>query len=110
MRKSEVSYIDVSGVIELSWPRLQISSRRFGQPVIRQRAPIALQKGHARVVQERLIEDQFKDVDSAGPVMYADFMQAEPGHLERRHAQGTLAAFGRALLDRHDIQISQERR
>lgn len=39
-----------------------------------------------------------------------DFMQAEPGHLERRHAQGTLAAFGQALLDRHGIQISQERR
>jgi DNA-binding MarR family transcriptional regulator len=55
LRKTEVSYIDVSGVIDLTWPRLRISTRRFGQPVIRQRAPIALQKGHARVVQELLI-------------------------------------------------------
>jgi hypothetical protein len=63
--------------------------------------------GELRDQLRRLIEDQFKDVDSVRPVMYADFIQVEPGHLERRHAQGTLAAFGRAILDRHGIQISQ---
>lgn len=41
----------------------------------------------------RLINDQFKDTDSAGSVMYADFLEAKPGDLERRHAHGTLAAF-----------------
>ena len=39
--------------------------------------------------------------------MYADFMQAEPGHLERRHARGTLAAFGNALGKRHGIQLGR---
>lgn len=55
LRKNEVSYIDVGGVVEVSWPRLRVSARRFGQPVMRRRSPIALQKGHARVVQELLI-------------------------------------------------------
>lgn len=55
LRKGEVSYIDVGGVVEVSWPRLRVSARRFGQSVMRRRAPIALQKGHARVVQELLI-------------------------------------------------------
>ena len=55
LRKSEVSYIDVSGVAEITWPRLHVGTRHFGQRVIRQRAPIALQKGHARVVQELVI-------------------------------------------------------
>src|SRR5215472_2622949 len=55
LRKGEVSYIDVGGVVEVSWPRLRVSARRFGQPVMRRRSPIALQKGHARVVQELLI-------------------------------------------------------
>lgn len=53
----------------------------------------------------RLINDQFKDTDSAGPVMYADFLEAKPGDLERRHAHGTLAAFGDALK-RRDIQVN----
>lgn len=55
LRKGEISYIDVGGVVEVSWPRLRVSARRFGQPVMRRRSPIALQKGHARVVQELLI-------------------------------------------------------
>jgi hypothetical protein len=55
----------------------------------------------------RLITDQFKDTGSAGPVMYADFLEATPGALERRHAQGTLAAFGSALLKRHRIQLGR---
>lgn len=55
LRKDGFSYIDVGGVVEVSWPRLRVSARRFGQPVMRRRSPIALQKGHARVVQELLI-------------------------------------------------------
>jgi DNA-binding transcriptional ArsR family regulator len=55
LRKAELSYIDVGGIADINWPRLRLSTRRFGQPVIRRRSPIALQKGHARVVQELLI-------------------------------------------------------
>lgn len=54
----------------------------------------------------RLISDQFKDTDAAGPAMYAGFLEANPGDLERRHAHGTLAAFGQAL-SRHGIQLSR---
>lgn len=54
----------------------------------------------------RLISDQFKDTSAAGPVMYADFLEANPGDLERRHAHGTLAAFGQALT-RRGIQLSR---
>lgn len=54
----------------------------------------------ARSQLHRLISDQFKDINAAGPIMYADFIEADPGELERRHAQGTLAAFGQALYHR----------
>lgn len=54
---------------------------------------------------QRLINDQFKDTDSAGSVMYADFVEAKPGDLERRHGHGTLTAFGDALK-RRGIQLT----
>ena len=44
-----------------------------------------------------LIEDQFRDSTSVGPTAYAAFLQADPGDAERRHALGTVAAFGRSL-------------
>ncbi|HUY47142.1 MAG TPA: winged helix-turn-helix domain-containing protein [Streptosporangiaceae bacterium] len=55
LREAELSFIDVSGVADISWPRLRIVARHFAQPVRRQRSPVPLQKGHARVVQELLI-------------------------------------------------------
>lgn len=45
----------------------------------------------------RLVTDQFRDVASAGPVMYADFLETDDGGSDRRHAHGTVAAFGKAL-------------
>lgn len=45
----------------------------------------------------RLVTDQFRDIASAGPAMYADFLEADDGGAERRHALGTVAAFGKAL-------------
>jgi hypothetical protein len=53
----------------------------------------------------RLISDQFKDTSAVGPVMYADFLEADTSDLERRHAHGTLAEFGQALT-RRGIQLS----
>jgi len=55
LRNAEVSFVDVSGVAEISWPRLRVSARRFGRPVKRRRRPLSFQKGHALVVQELLI-------------------------------------------------------
>jgi hypothetical protein len=48
----------------------------------------------------RLITDQFRDIDSIGPRAYADFFGAEPGAAERRHAAGTIGAFGDELRQR----------
>lgn len=45
----------------------------------------------------RLITDQFRDIASVGPTMYADFLEADNGDAERRQASGTVAAFGKAL-------------
>lgn len=48
----------------------------------------------------RLLDDQFQDTDAAGPTMYADFLEAEPGEAERRHAYSSMTAFARALRNR----------
>jgi Nucleotidyl transferase AbiEii toxin, Type IV TA system len=45
----------------------------------------------------RLIRDQFRDTASAGPAMYASFVDVDDREAERRHASGTVAAFGKAL-------------
>jgi AraC-like DNA-binding protein len=55
LRHAELSFIDVSGVADIVWPRLRLSTRRFARPVKRRRAAIPLQKGHALVTQELLI-------------------------------------------------------
>ncbi len=55
LRNAEVSFVDVSGVAEINWPRVHVSARRFGKPVKRRRGPLAFQKGHGLVVQELLI-------------------------------------------------------
>jgi hypothetical protein len=52
----------------------------------------------------RLVDDQFRDIRSAGPTMYAEFLDARPGDLERRHAQGSITAFAQALRKR-DIEF-----
>ena len=48
----------------------------------------------------RLINDQFRDIESAGPVMYADFLEAQPRNRELRHSHGSIAALGQALRKR----------
>lgn len=55
LREAGVSFIDVAGTAEISWPRIRVSSRRFGQPVTRRRDGVPMQKGHALVAQELLI-------------------------------------------------------
>ncbi len=44
-----------------------------------------------------LVDDQFRDEGSVGPTAYARFLEAEAADGSRRHALGTLFAFGRAL-------------
>lgn len=44
-----------------------------------------------------LVDDQFRDEKSVGPTAYATFLEAEPAEGARRHALGTVVAFGQAL-------------
>jgi Nucleotidyl transferase AbiEii toxin, Type IV TA system len=48
----------------------------------------------------RLIADQFQDTTAAGPAMYETFHGAPAKESHRRHAHGTLRAFGSALRER----------
>lgn len=45
----------------------------------------------------RLVNDQFRDRDSAGPAMYSTFVDEDGSDRERRYAHGTVAALGKAL-------------
>ena len=55
LRSSGVSFVDVSGVAEISWPRVRVSAGRFNRSQKRRRAPLPMQKGHAVVAQCLLI-------------------------------------------------------
>lgn len=55
LRDAEVSFLDVSGVAEIDWPRLRVSARRFGKPTKRATSTVPLQKGHGVVTQELLM-------------------------------------------------------
>jgi len=46
-----------------------------------------------------LVNDQFRDEGSVGPTAYATFLESESVDGARRHALGTVAAFGRALTE-----------
>jgi hypothetical protein len=48
----------------------------------------------------RLVHDQFRDIRSAGPIMYADFLEVQPRDRELRHARGSIAALGEELRKR----------
>lgn len=52
----------------------------------------------------RLVDDQFLDTGSVGPVAYAAFLEVESVDSERRHAHGSIAALGDALQEQ-GIQI-----
>lgn len=54
LRDAGLSFVDVSGVADICWPRLRVVERHFGQQMRRRRSPLPLQKGHAAVAQELL--------------------------------------------------------
>lgn len=55
LRDAEVSFLDASGVVEIDWPRLRVSARKFGKPAKRITSSLPLQKSHGAVTQELLI-------------------------------------------------------
>ena len=54
LRAADISFVDVSGVAEINWPRLRISTGQFALEAQRRRIALPMQKGHAVVVQELL--------------------------------------------------------
>lgn len=52
LRRSNVSFVDPSGVAEISWPRLKVSSGQFARRSERSRAALPMQKSHAVATQE----------------------------------------------------------
>jgi hypothetical protein len=63
LRQAGLSFIDVAGVAEIAWPRVQVSTRHLTGPAERRTTAIPLQKGHALVVQELLIACQRNPAD-----------------------------------------------
>lgn len=55
LRSAGVSFLDTSGVAEIRWPRVKISTGQFTRKVERRRAPLPLQKGHAIIIQELVL-------------------------------------------------------
>jgi hypothetical protein len=56
LRSAGLSFVDVSGVADIRWPRITVRASRGGQNVRRRRAPLPFQKNYARVVQVILID------------------------------------------------------
>lgn len=55
LRRARVSFVDHSGVAEISWPRLKVSSGQFARPRERSRASLPMQKSHAVAVQALVV-------------------------------------------------------
>jgi DNA-binding transcriptional ArsR family regulator len=111
LRKAELSFIDVTGIVDINWPRIRVTARRFAQPVRRKRSPIPMQKGYARVVQELLIvtagsaTPTISDLaDGAGVSLStasrAISQLAEHGLVTKERSGGHIAV---ALIDRVEI-------
>lgn len=49
---------------------------------------------------DRLVADQFRDEKSVGPTAYAEFLNDHAAPGDRRHAVGTVSAFGHAMWER----------
>ncbi len=52
LRSSGISFIDLSGVTVINWPRIQAISSRSFEAVQRHRSPLPFQKGYGRVIQQ----------------------------------------------------------
>lgn len=113
VREAGVSFVDVSGVAEIHWPRIDVSERRFGKPVRRKRAALPFQKSHALVVQELLILSADgttptigEVAESAGvslPTASKAISQLEEHGLVAKHRDGTRVMVG--VIDRVAIAV-----
>jgi len=104
LREAGVSFVDVSGVAEIDWPRVRVSARRFGRPVQRQRASLPLQKGHAAVTQELLVQATCGSRPSIGEIA----MSAGVSVPTASKAVSQLEAHGLVVKHRDGHRVSVE--
>jgi MarR family len=55
LRRAGLSFMDVGGVVDISWPRLRVTTGQFAKEALRRRDAMPLQQGHALVAEELLI-------------------------------------------------------
>ena len=101
LRTAGVSFVDVSGIAEVNWPRLKLSTGQFARPVLRQRAPLPMQKGHAVVVQELLTASFGREVPTVGELA----LRAEVGLSTASRSITQLAAHGLVEKQRHGSNV-----
>ena len=104
LRAAEVSFVDVSGVAEINWPRLSISTGHFAHQAQRQRMALPMQKGHAVVVQE-LLSAAFK---GERPTIGELAHRATVGLSTASRAIGQLAQHGLVTKVRSGSNVSVE--
>jgi DNA-binding transcriptional ArsR family regulator len=96
LRAAEMSFVDVSGVAEIHWPRLRFSTARFTRTNQRRRIATPMQKGHAVIVQE-LLSSSFRGE------------QPSIGDLAQRAGVG-LSTASRAIAQLADHGLVEKRR
>jgi hypothetical protein len=106
LRASQVGYLDRSGAAEVHWPRLDVQSTRLWSRRLRRTDPVPLQKGHALVAQEVLLDSLRRETPSINEVAEA----AEVAQPTASKAVSQLAAAGlltKRRIDRrtqvHDV-------
>jgi len=104
LREAGVSFVDVSGVAEIDWPRVQVSARNFGRPVQRHRTALPLQKGHAAVTQELLVQA----IDGSKPSIGEIAMSADVSLPTASKAVSQLEAHGLVVKHRDGHRVSVE--
>lgn len=95
LRAAEVSFVDVSGVAEINWPRVRFSTGQFARPIQRKREFVPMQKGHAVVVQQLLAASFAGDRPTIGELAQS----AAVGLSTASRSMSQLAAHG--LVDKH---------
>jgi hypothetical protein len=55
LRQAGLSFLDVDGVADIAWPRLNVAAGQFAKESLRRRATTPLQQGHTLVAEELLI-------------------------------------------------------
>lgn len=101
LRAARVSFVDVSGIVNIDWPRVRVRASRVGHEVKRRRDPLPLQKGYARVTQVLLIDALAGSRPTIGEI--AEAADSSPSSASR--AIDELASHGLVSKQRHGRSV-----